>query len=263
MQKVKQLITKVKSDTMAAFKRIVLVTGGNTGLGLEIVRALAKSSNSYEIIIGSRSTESGSKAIKTVQDEVKSASSSTLSVVQVDLESDNSLKKAIAEISEKFGRLDVLVNNAGAQFDAQIAAGKLTVREAFNKSWDVNVSGTHVLTLEAVPLLLKSDDPRLLFLTSGTAPLAETELTEGPIYSRLNGSPEAGWPKPAGTMGLPAYRSVKTGLNMVMRDWVRILRNDGVKIWSISPGMLATGLGGVGPDKLRAVSISRIFLGVS
>lgn len=239
---------------MADKKRIVLVTGGNTGLGLEIVRALAKSSNTYEIIIGCRTVSSGEKAVKTVQSEVDTPS--TFSVIQVDLESDDSLENAINEIAQKHNKLDILVNNAGAQFDAQIVQGKMTVREAFNKSWDVNVSGTHVLTMHAVPLLLKSDDPRMLFLTSGTAPLTETEFTEkdGPIYARLNASPPAGWPKPPTAMGVPAYRSVKTGLNMLMRDWVRLLRNDSVKIWSISPGMLATGLGGFGPDKLREVS---------
>jgi NAD(P)-dependent dehydrogenase (short-subunit alcohol dehydrogenase family) len=50
---------------------------------------------------------------------------------------------------------------------------------------------------------------------------------------------------------IPAYRSVKTGLNMQMAEWHRILKEDGVKVVAISPGMLATGLGGIGPEALR------------
>lgn len=45
-------------------------------------------------------------------------------------------------------------------------------------------------------------------------------------------------------LGVGAYRSSKTGMNMMMREWTRILKADGVKVWAVSPGMLATGLGG-------------------
>lgn len=89
-----------------------------------------------------------------------------------------------------------------------------------------------------VPLLLKSSDPRLLFLTSGTSTLTETEDLGTP----LNIAPAKGWPKQ--DFAVPAYRSSKTGMNMMMREWARLLRADGVKVWCISPGYLATSLGG-------------------
>ena len=237
---------------MADNRAIVLVTGGNTGLGFEIVKALAKSEHTYEIVIGSRKISSGEAAVKAIQEEVKT--SSTFSVLQVDLETDETLEKVVNELDSKFGRLDALVNNAGAQLDALVGQGKLTKRQMLNQNWDINVTGTCILSDLAIPLLLKSEDPRVLFLTSGTASLTETEM-EGAISARLNVSPEAGWPKPPMTRGIPAYRSVKTGLNMMMRDYHRLLRNDGVKVWSISPGMLATGLGGAGKEKLREVSV--------
>lgn len=56
-----------------------------------------------------------------------------------------------------------------------------------------------------------------------------------------------GWPKgnfDGKSYNIPAYRSSKTGMNMMMREWHRILHEDGVKVWCISPGYLATGLGG-------------------
>ncbi|KAI1474749.1 NAD(P)-binding protein [Daldinia eschscholtzii] len=235
---------------MASDKEVILITGGNTGLGFEIAKALYQSEIPYEIIIGTRTVSKGEDAIATLNKEIPQSASS-LSVVQVDLTSDESIEKAIETISSQNGRLDALVNNAGGSFDAQIQEGKMTLREGFNATWDLNVSGTHVITSLAVPLLLKSSDPRVLFITSGTSTLTETENATHPNLIRINGSPPAGWPKPKVGLAVTAYRSAKTGLNMLMREWHRILRNDGVKVWAVSPGFLATGLGGIGPEKLK------------
>ncbi|KAI0599548.1 hypothetical protein F4775DRAFT_115430 [Biscogniauxia sp. FL1348] len=235
---------------MASDKTVILVTGGNTGLGLEAVKALYKTETPYEIIIGCRTVSKGEAAVESLKKEI-AQSPSTLSVIQVDLESDSSLEKAVESISSKYGRLDVLVNNGGASFDGEIRDGKMTLREGFNASWNTNVTGTHVLTTLAMPLLLKSADPRLMFVTSGTSTLTETERLDNPNLVRINTSPPAGWPKPTAGMQLTAYRSSKTGLNMLMREWHRILLKDGVKVWCISPGFLATGLGNIGADKLK------------
>jgi NAD(P)-dependent dehydrogenase (short-subunit alcohol dehydrogenase family) len=94
------------------------------------------------------------------------------------------------------------------------------------------------MTTTFVPLLLQSSDPRLLFVTSGTSTLTGTDNSAVPV----NHSPPKGWPKSG--FSIPAYRSAKTGMNMLMREWHRNLKEDGVKVWSISPGFLATGLGG-------------------
>jgi NAD(P)-dependent dehydrogenase (short-subunit alcohol dehydrogenase family) len=126
----------------------------------------------------------------------------------------------------------------GASFDHLYKAGKLSEREMWNKSWDVNVSGQQVMTTTFVPLLLQSSDPRLLFITSGTSTLAGTENKA----LAVNQYPAKGWPKTG--FAVPGYRSAKTGLNMLMREWHKTLYEDGVKVFAISPGWLATGLGG-------------------
>jgi len=241
-------------------KDVILITGANTGLGLEVVRALCKSSNAFEIIVGSRSAEKGEVAVATVKKELPDTAS-TLSVVQIDVESDESIEKAVETVSSKHNKVDVLINNAGQNFDHDMQKGKYGLREGFNKSWDVNVSGAHVMTTLFMPLLFKASDPRLMFVTSGTSSLIETERFDGPMYSRLNGAPEKGWPKEKVMNPVTSYRSTKTGLNMLTREWARILRNDGVKVWAISPGFLATGLAGVGPEVLKKVSeAARFFL---
>lgn len=126
----------------------------------------------------------------------------------------------------------------GAAFDQCIQDGSMTVREAWNKAWNVNTSGTHIMTSTFVPLLLTSSSPRLIFITSGTSPLSETMIES----ARINKAPPKGWPKPS-EWGIISYRASKTGMNMMMRDWCRVLREDGVKVFAVSPGFLATGLG--------------------
>ena len=125
----------------------------------------------------------------------------------------------------------------GASFDAYIKEGGMTTRQAWNKAWDVNVTGAHIMTSTFLPLLLKSQDPRLLFITSGLSSLQGATDLSNPG----NMVPPAGLPK---TLPFAGYRSAKAGLNMMMVSWFKALKNDGVKVWSIAPGFLATGLGG-------------------
>ncbi|KAL2062311.1 hypothetical protein VTL71DRAFT_6577 [Oculimacula yallundae] len=213
---------------------IVFITGANTGLGFEIVKSLCQSTNAYTILLGGRDIEKANAAAKEAQSKYPS-SQSTIKTVQIDVEDDDSISRAFEHVSAEYGHIDVLINNAGASFDN--SAG-MSLREKWAKSWDVNVSGTYILTHTFMPLLLKSSAPRLLFITSGTSTLTDAGNT--PIA--VDVSPAAGWPKQG--FNVTAYRSSKTGLNMVMREFRRMLKNDGVKIWAISPGFLATDLGG-------------------
>lgn len=220
-----------------AQQEVILVTGANTGLGYQIVRALCQSDKAYNILVGGRSSSKIDEAIQSAKTEFTSSPSS-LSPLKIDIEDDDSIRKAFNEVQTHFGRVDILLNNAGGQFDQQLVNGQMTERDMWNHSWNVNVAGTQVMTSTFIPLLLQSGNPRLLFITSGTSTLAGTEN----MALAVNRYPTKGWPKPG--FAVPAYRSSKTGMNMMMREWHRMLREDGVKVWSISPGFLATGLGG-------------------
>lgn len=230
----------------------VLITGGNAGLGLEIVKALAQESATYNILIGSRDVAKGKEAVTQVEKEFPNTPS-FLNVVQIDILSDDSIRSAVDLVASKFGKLDTLINNAGGNFDHAIQAGDLSARDGWNLSWNTNVTGAHVTTSMFVPLLQKSSNPRLLFITSGTSALLETERMDAQ-YAIINAHPEAGWPKPQALNPIEAYRSSKTGLNMMVRQWYRILKNDNVKVFAVSPGFLATGLAGIGAERLKKVS---------
>ena len=85
---------------------VVFITGANTGLGYEAIRALYKSSQAYTIFLGCRSVSKGDAAISSLKQEVPN-SSSTITSVQADVESDDSIQKALDTISSKHDRVDV------------------------------------------------------------------------------------------------------------------------------------------------------------
>lgn len=89
-----------------------------------------------------------------------------------------------------------------------------------------------------MPLLLKSAEPRLIFV-AGLSQMTQASISYFPTPPQ-----PAGWPKHIDfeTIG---YRCSKTALNMLMLDWNHKLKEDGVKVWGVGPGFLATGLGNV------------------
>jgi len=92
--------------------KIVFVTGGNNGIGYETVKALLESKQAYTILLGSRSLQKASAAIKSLREECQ-ASTDTIEAVQVDLTSDESIQRAFEQVKNSQGHIDTLVNNAG------------------------------------------------------------------------------------------------------------------------------------------------------
>lgn len=95
-----------------AERSIVLVTGGNTGIGYETVKALYASPDGHVILMGSRSLEKADAAIKRLESDVKETASEVVPI-QIDIEDDTSIERLNEDIKTKYGKLDVLVNNAG------------------------------------------------------------------------------------------------------------------------------------------------------
>ncbi len=92
--------------------RVVLVTGGNNGIGYETVKALLQSEKPYHVLLGSRSVEKGNLAIETLRNECPE-STNIVELVQIDLNSDESIEQAFKQVKDSPGHIDTLVNNAG------------------------------------------------------------------------------------------------------------------------------------------------------
>lgn len=91
---------------------VLLITGANTGLGFETVKSLCQSSQPYTILLGGHSLEKANVAVQEAQNQFPT-SSSILSAIQVDIEDDDSISQAFEHVENQYGRLDVLINNAG------------------------------------------------------------------------------------------------------------------------------------------------------
>ena len=104
-------------------KIVVLITGANAGIGLETVKALLRSEREYHVLLGGRDMGKAREAAAAVNAEIESKSEVT--PIHIDVESDESIKNAHAEVAEKFGRVDCLVNNAG-QSPLGIVLGKIS-----------------------------------------------------------------------------------------------------------------------------------------
>lgn len=95
-----------------ASRKIVLITGGNSGLGYEAVKAFIESERPYHVIMSSRSLEKGKAASDKLRQECPNASN-TLDLIQLDLASDESIDQAFGQVQSEAGYIDALINNAG------------------------------------------------------------------------------------------------------------------------------------------------------
>lgn len=97
-------------------RRVIFITGANTGLGFETAKVLFRSSRAYTILLGARNKDKAYAAVQQLWVEFPN-SNTVVAPVQVDLENGLSIEKAFDLIAARYGRVDVLINNAGKNPD--------------------------------------------------------------------------------------------------------------------------------------------------
>lgn len=202
---------------MSSSATITLISGANSGVGLATAQRLAKE-HGHHVIIGSRNAEAGAKIAAELQAEGHLASS-----IQLDLTSDTSVAAAAKFIEEKFGHLDVLINNAGILIDGR----EPNLRELYNKTFGTNVIGTAALTEAVIPLLRKSTHPCIVFVSSrmGSVELSTDKTT---LWHNID---------------YKVYDASKAALNVLAINYSQLLEDVGARVNVICPGLVATNLG--------------------
>ena len=194
---------------------LALVTGANKGIGLAAARRLGELG--WTVLLGSRDPDRGAAAAALLADL-------DVSVLAVDVTDDASVSAAAKQVDERFGRLDVLVNNAGitGPLVGPLDTGAAEMLECF----DTNVFGPVRVTRAFVPLLRRSAAPRIVMVSSGMGSLAVT-TDPARFESTL--------------VGL-TYPASKTALNMITTQYAKALPE--FRVNAVDPGYTATDLNG-------------------
>ena len=192
---------------------VVVVTGGNRGIGREICRQLA--ARGAQVILTARDAHAGADAAEALGVRFHS----------LDVTDDANAATLVATLAQEFGRCDILVNNAGiiAEHDDSI----LTISPAaVEATLATNTVGPLRLAQALLPLLRKSARARIVNVSSGAGELSD-----------FDGS----WS--------PAYSLSKAALNLVTRMLAAALANDGIAVNAICPGWVRTDMGGAGAPR--------------
>jgi len=196
-------------------KKVAVVTGGNRGLGFEASRQLAK--KGYQVILTSSDEAKAQAAAEQLQHE-------GLDVIfhSLDVTNGESSQKLAEFIRQQFGKLDVLVNNAGIYIDSQAGSDSIlnakvdTLRETL----ETNVYGVLQVTQALIPLMKEQNYGRIVNVSSGMGQLKD-----------MDG-------------GAPGYRVSKTALNALTRIFASELNSTNILVNSVCPGWVKTDMGG-------------------
>lgn len=147
--------------------RTVLVTGGNRGIGLEVVKGFAH--QGYKVLMACRDKSDGQSKCEEIQSE-------DVHVIEMDLSSTQSIDDGVAQAEAIFGTIDVLVNNAGVLCDKR---GIEATPDELIHSFRVHVSGPYHLIQKVIPGMKKNRFGRIINVSSGWG--AFSEKLEGPL----------------------------------------------------------------------------------
>ncbi|MFO7966644.1 MAG: SDR family oxidoreductase [Archaeoglobaceae archaeon] len=192
-------------------KRIAVVTGANRGIGFEVTKELAQ--KGLKVILTARKESKGKRAAQELRDK-------GLDVVfhQLDVTEEDSIQQLASYLENELDRLDVLVNNAGISIDGDKTTVDIDM-ETVRKTMETNFYGPFRVSQTLLPLLLKSEDGRIINVSSSL----------GALNSPFSGK--------------TSYSISKTALNALTVNMAADLEGR-VKVNSMCPGWVRTDLGG-------------------
>jgi NAD(P)-dependent dehydrogenase (short-subunit alcohol dehydrogenase family) len=196
-------------------KKVALITGANKGLGLEVARQLG--TQGLIVVLGVRGEAKGAAAVAELRKQDIDAHS-----VKLDVTNQADVASLLAFFKDRFGRLDVLVNNAG------VAEWRADDVDSFRRTFETNLFGVVAVTYALLPLLQASPAGRIVNQSSVLGSL--TSLQKKPDMF--------------GSFVIPAYTASKAALNGFTVALAHKTRGTALKVNSAHPGWVQTDLGG-------------------
>ena len=200
--------------------RVALITGANSGLGLESARALAAAGAT--VVLACRSL---AKAEAARLELLAGAGSGALDVLELDLADLQSVKAGARQVQERYGRLDLLLANAGV-----MAPPRMCTRQGFELQFGVNHLGHYLLTRLLLPLLQAQPGARVVHVTSGAQYFGKLNFDDLNAERRYDR-----W---------AAYGQSKLANVALALELQRRLQATGSGVWSLAahPGLARTNL---------------------
>ena len=195
-----------------AEKHIALVTGANRGIGFEVCRQLAE--RNFVVLLSARDAAKAKAAAKEV------ANAGVIEPMTLDVADAASIKAGANEVSRRYDRLDVLINNAGINYDTWETVENADIDGTVAETIATNLLGPWRVCQAFLPLLRKSHTGRIVNVSSESGSLAQ--MGSGP----------------------PAYQVTKAALNALTRTLAAELRRTHILVNAVCPGWVATDMGG-------------------
>jgi NAD(P)-dependent dehydrogenase (short-subunit alcohol dehydrogenase family) len=190
--------------------RAALITGGSSGIGLAIARALGR--EGYGITLSARRPDK----LESAADELR-GEGLTIEGVPANVANEEEIKRAVEAHEQRFGRLDVLVNNAGIGIGGAIAEAET---KRLDLQLDVNLRAVYLTTRDCIPLLKAAGGEHGKALIVNMASIA--------------GKYGQGW--------LAAYSATKFGVVGLSQAAHRELAKSGIQVTALCPGFVATAM---------------------
>jgi 3-oxoacyl-[acyl-carrier protein] reductase len=201
--------------------KVTLITGGNTGIGRGVALAFADEGADVAVAYHGHPVEAQSLAR-----EIEARGRSCL-LTHVDVTREAEVQAMVAVVRERFGRLDVFVNNAGVQ-KAQLITE--TAVEDWEHMMNVHLRGAFLCTRAVAPLMIAQGNGRIILVTSQLGYIGRARYT--------------------------AYSTAKGGLLAFTRALARELAPHGILVNSVAPGLIDNGFDPLPEEAKRAQAAS-------
>jgi 3-oxoacyl-[acyl-carrier protein] reductase len=206
--------------------KVAIVTGGTRGIGRAIVLDLA--ANGADVALNYRkSADLAAELAETIREMSRRAM-----IVQADVSSFDDAQAMVQKVLDEFGRVDILINNAGMNWDGVV--WKMT-EEQWDRVIDVDLKGTFNYTRAVTPLFREQKSGKIVNITS------------------INGL--------RGKFGQTNYSAAKAGVIGFTKACARDLGRYSINVNSVAPGLIETEMVQQAPENVREMALAEIVLG--